>query len=105
MSKPCSQCGRCCLMLGAEITATQEDVARWVKEGRQDILRYADVYENLGADLWFSPKTGDEIGRCPFVRKHPNRNTYFCKIYDTRPQVCRDYEPFSGEHNDVCEDR
>ena len=105
MSKPCSQCGRCCLMLGAEITATQEDVARWVKEGRQDILRYADVYETLGADLWFSPKTGDEIGRCPFVRKHPNRNTYFCKIYDTRPQVCRDYEPFSGEYNDVCEDR
>jgi hypothetical protein len=34
MSKLCSQCGRCCLMLGAEITATQEDVARWVKEGR-----------------------------------------------------------------------
>jgi hypothetical protein len=25
--------------------------------------------------------------------------------YDTRPQVCRDYEPFSGEYNDVCEDR
>ena len=59
MSKPCSQCGRCCLMLGAEITATQEDVARWVKEGRQDILRYADIYENL-ARLRLRPTSGIE---------------------------------------------
>jgi len=31
------------------------------------------------------------------------QNRYLCSVYETRPQVCRDYVPWSGKENDICE--
>jgi len=56
----------------------------------------------MSGDLWISPTTGEERPRCPFVRKDSNRLTYRCTIYDTRPQVCRDYEPWAP--GTICEE-
>ena len=92
----CSRCGECCTRLGAELTATNDDLDRWIEEGRNDILQYAGIFEwddHHTADLWISPTTGEEVRRCPFVRKGRDRPTYKCLIHDTKPEVCRDYKP------------
>ena len=54
------------------------------------------------ADLWVDRENdGTERSRCPFVRKVRNQPRYLCTIYDTRPQVCRDYEPWAP--GSICE--
>ena len=94
---PCTNCGKCCTnpnFMGS-LSATAEDVRRWRRERRYDILRFED-----GGDLWIDEK-GEERLRCPFVRKVRNQPRYLCTIYETRPQVCRDYEPWAP--NSICE--
>ena len=49
---------------------------------RQDLLR---------GDLWFHPKTGEELDRCPFLRKVPKTEKYRCMIYELRPEICRQH--------------
>jgi Fe-S-cluster containining protein len=109
LAKPCSRCGKCCTSSSymGTLSATEEDVHRWIREKRWDILAWTWLfYDRDGipdcADLWVSPKTGIEAERCPFVRKERGRNTYKCTIYDTRPEVCRDYEPWAP--GTICED-
>jgi len=88
-------------------------------EGREDITRYIDyisvmycpecergfppdkeVCDNCGGelewkpisfDLWFDPDTGEELYRCPFLRKVRNKDRYRCRIHDTKPSRCRDF--------------
>ena len=86
--KSCTQCGKCCTnesFMGT-LSASYEDVERWEVEGRDDILAWESAY-----DLWISPRTGYEASRCPFVRKVRGQEKYKCMIYDTRPEVCRQY--------------
>jgi Fe-S-cluster containining protein len=93
---PCTNCGKCCTnrsFMGS-MSATIEDVERWGREGRDDILAYED-----GGDLWI--KDGEELYRCPFVRKVRGQNRYLYTIYETRPQVCRDYTPWAP--GTICE--
>lgn len=70
----CIQCGHCCLKLsGAYSTnAYEKDMVRWEKERRWDILDYV-----VGTDLWISPRTGQDVTRCPWLRKLPNKNQTF----------------------------
>lgn len=78
------------------LEATGEGVERWRREGRHDILRFAYVLgrpNDPWADLWIDAQTGEERLRCPFVRKIRGQSRYLCTIYETRPQVCRDYKP------------
>ena len=100
--KACTRCGKCCTnpSFQGNLSATEEDHDRWVAERRWDILKWCDPY-NL--DLWVR-EDGYEKERCPFVRKDPGKPTYRCTIYNTRPQVCRDYVAFSGDVNDICEE-
>jgi Fe-S-cluster containining protein len=86
--------------------ATGDDVKRWRRERRDDILRFASVLGPPGnpyADLWIDEfdEKGRERSRCPFVRKVRGQNRYLCTIYETRPQVCRDYEPWAP--GSICE--
>ena len=103
MSKDCTRCGKCCTNLDymTTLSATAEDVDRWTREHRWDILQWCNVFPSGAADLWLNQDTGEEVERCPFVRKDRNQPTYRCAIYHTRPQVCRDYVPWS-EHS-ICE--
>jgi Fe-S-cluster containining protein len=80
------------------LQATGEDVKRWRREDRDDILKWAAIVgdeEDPWAAPWISSQTEEEAGRCPFVRKDRNLPTYRCTIYETRPQVCHDYVPWS----------
>ena len=94
--RACTQCGRCCTnpSFMKTLPATGDDVKRWRKGGRADILEWCSVLgddANPYADLWISPRTGDEASRCPFVRKIRGQDRYTCTIYNTRPEVCRAY--------------
>jgi Fe-S-cluster containining protein len=105
--KGCTNCGKCCTSASymGSLIATGEDVKRWMREGRDDILEWVAVMgcmDDPWADLWINANTGVEVGRCPFVRKVRGTNRYLCRIYDTRPQVCRDYIPWAP--GSVCED-
>jgi hypothetical protein len=75
-----------------ECTADEEDLERWERDGRQDILDYV-----VFGDLWISPRTGEDLTRCPWRRKLPNKDKYIYRIHDSKPKHCRDY-PLSKKH-------
>ena len=100
--KACTQCGKCCTnsnFMGS-LSATAEDLERWRREERWDILAWCGIIDDW-ADLWVSPRTGDEAERCPFVRKQRGKDKYDCLIYETRPEVCREF-PYHVEQMKFC---
>ncbi|OIQ63228.1 flagellin N-methylase [mine drainage metagenome] len=104
----CTRCGKCCTNASYMLTlfATPNDILRWRREGRSDILRYAPVFQEIGsADLWIDPVSGNELSRCPFLKRSRGAGgKYLCSIHETRPDVCRGY-PYSMEQmrEDGCE--
>jgi Fe-S-cluster containining protein len=100
----CKQCGNCCLnLLDAFCTSVpEEDIELWEIEGREDILAWVvplDVSDGeiIGYDIWISPKTGEEVQRCPWLRRLPKKDKYICRIHDVKPRHCRAY-PKSRKH-------
>jgi len=97
----CRQCGNCCLNLNAFYScASEADVRRWEREGRVDILEWVDPIEfgdQCVYDIWIDPRTGDDVSRCPWLRKLPGRDKYVCRIHDVKPDLCRNY-PKSRKH-------
>ena len=93
----CTQCGNCCLNLydAFSTCATEEDIQLWKNEGREDILEWVSFIgthdQFVAADIWISPETGEEVARCPWLRKLPNKRKYVCRIYDVKPRHCREY--------------
>jgi Fe-S-cluster containining protein len=87
---------------GAFITcADEKDIEQWEKKGRSDILEWV-AYLPLGEnsfvyDIWIDPKTGDDVHKCPWLRKLPKKNMYVCRIHDVKPRHCREY-PKSQKH-------
>jgi uncharacterized protein len=99
MVQPCTQCGKCCLKYGGCLgCASDEEMERWESEAPQ-ILDWVQL-----SDMWISPNTGDDCSRCPWLRKRPNKTTYNCRIYNQRPEACREY-PVNAEQaiGDGCE--
>jgi hypothetical protein len=33
------------------------------------------------------------VDRCPWLRKYPKKEKYYCRIHDTKPSHCRGYYP------------
>jgi Fe-S-cluster containining protein len=94
----CAQCGHCCLDLSDayQSTVPDFDVLRWKCENRSDILEWVDSFSGLN-DIWISPKTGEPVDRCPWLRKLPKKNEYICRIHETKPEHCRNF-PKSKRH-------
>ena len=94
----CVQCGHCCMNLsGAYQTSIPDaDVKRWKREHRYDILEWVDTFGGLN-DIWISPKTGEAVSRCPWLRKLPKKDKYICRIHQTKPAHCRNF-PKSKRH-------
>lgn len=98
----CKQCGNCCLNLDAHSTSVgEDDIRQWEKAGRADILEWV-YYLPIGEDtfiydIWFSPRTGEEVDRCPWLRKLPKKDKYVCRIHNLKPRLCREY-PKSRRH-------
>lgn len=86
---PCRRCGACCLPGLALVH--DEDIERWKKEQRDDILHIVDHYQPMWAgDHLFNPD-GHQINGCPFLQLQDGLLT--CSIYETRPIVCRRFSP------------
>jgi Fe-S-cluster containining protein len=99
----CKQCGNCCLNLtdAYQCSVDQSDIDMWGENLRDDILEWVDT---IGCgdgervyDIWISPRTGDDVSRCPWLRKLPKKNKYICRIHEVKPRVCREY-PKTEEH-------
>jgi Fe-S-cluster containining protein len=99
----CKQCGNCCLTLGDAFATcvTDEDIHLWEERGRDDILGWVDPIPMGGGqyvyDIWINPATGEDVQRCPWLRKLPNKDKYICRIHEVKPQHCREY-PRSKKH-------
>lgn len=82
----CVGCGSCCEEFGGVLAAEEADLARWRREGRDDLL--ARVGE--GGALWVAPDTGEELDRCPFFERLGS-DAGRCAIHETKPDMCRAY--------------
>ena len=119
MDFECQRCGKCCLEFGSCLSVSAEEIKRWERDERWDILQYVDLFEVnvcpqcdkaapldqeycntchiklkrviLGGDLWFDPETGEELKQCPFLRKVKNQDKYECLIHDAKPERCRNF--------------
>jgi len=94
----CQQCGKCCKKYVGVLKSTVDDIERWKREGREDILKYVYIFEIdgyvLGGDLWFDPRTGRELSKCPFLKR--DKDKMVCLIHDTKPNICREF-PFADK--------
>jgi Fe-S-cluster containining protein len=97
--KDCNQCGKCCTRYGGgDLTATASEIDWW-EEYRPDIFEHV-----RDEKIWVSPVTGKQMLRCPWLRKLPNQQKYICRIYDDRPDDCKQYPVSIDEMvRDECE--
>jgi Fe-S-cluster containining protein len=90
----CRRCGRCC---DTDLNAwvTDADRARWVREGRYDILHLlANERAVWAGDRLVSTRTERPLGPCLFLTWEGPLAA--CAICETRPVVCRAYVPTSS---------
>jgi Fe-S-cluster containining protein len=100
----CLQCGGCCTHIsgGYQFSPTPRDMARWFKNGRDDIIDYCEQcgeFDNHleGWDAWIHPDGMDDMNRCPWKRKINGQNKYKCRINDVKPDHCRTWIPMSAK--------
>jgi len=98
----CQQCGQCCRSLDYHKELTTEDVVRWERLGRNDILKWVRRVDGQagrvsGYRIWTVPGTTQLAEVCPFLRKIPSQNRWACLIHDVKPGICRQY-PLSRKH-------
>ncbi len=102
--KDCNQCGKCCIKYGGgDLAATQEEIDLW------EIFN-PEIFEFVkNNEIWFDPKSGLRLDRCPFLQVSPKTdasspNKYTCNIYLDRPEDCRHYPSLIAEMTrDECE--
>ncbi len=97
--KACNQCGKCCINYSnGGLTASQQDLEGW-EIFKPEIARYV-----RNGKLWFSPQTGEQLTRCPWLVQLEDPAKYGCSIYEDRPEDCRHY-PVTVEDmlKDKCE--
>jgi len=93
--EPCHRCGKCCL---ADFIAyvRDEDILRWQREGRTDIMSVIENEHAMWAgDHLISADSGRYLHGCPFLMWEEDHSA--CSIYETRPAVCRNFVPASSE--------
>lgn len=90
----CRQCGKCC-KVDFFAFVKPEDLARWRDEGRFDILKMISTEKPFWAgDRLISASDGRPLRECPFLAWSGEK--YCCTIYETRPRICREFQPGSA---------
>jgi Fe-S-cluster containining protein len=85
----CTRCGKCCISLGRHIriersqSAVQHYIRNAVSGDRVPVTVHPDHR------LLYIGEEGDAAW-CPFLRKD-QAGPFVCTIYETRPQICRDF--------------
>jgi Fe-S-cluster containining protein len=94
----CRRCGNCCHVDVAAYVSL-DDIRRWEKEERYDIL--AHVHDNgvTWADDGFVNRFGSNLNTClmscVYLKWHGPHAS--CGIYETRTEVCRSFIPGSSD--------
>lgn len=84
--KECNQCGKCCINYSnGGLSASASEIDYW-EIHRPDIFSYV-----RDGNIWVSPDTGEQLERCPWLRKIPDQHKYTCDIYFDRPDDCKFY--------------
>jgi Fe-S-cluster containining protein len=100
----CIQCGQCCKDVGYPKEATDEDLARWKADGRQDILAWVGMERSRGGQsahrIWIEPGTNRPAESCPWLRRQAGTHRFECAIHDLKPDICRQY-PGSRKHAEM----
>ena len=91
----CVQCGHCCLDLSGayQTSVPASDIKRWKHEQRFDILEWVGSFEGMD-EIWISPKTGEYMNRCSWLRKLSKKSEYICRIHETKPEHCRNLKSY-----------
>ena len=90
----CKRCGKCCM--SAWVPATHEDLERWKREEKKEILSAMKDSKILWAgDIVVTSLEGIKLSNCQFLRREGNY--YSCGIYEDRPIICRKFQPGSSE--------
>ena len=84
--RSCACCGRCCEYFGGHLHASDHDMERWCREGREDLLSRVN---RLGW-IWVDPETKELLERCPFIARISEQQS-ICGIQETKPDICRAY--------------
>lgn len=82
----CACCGSCCEYFGGHLHASDHDMERWRREGREDLLCRVN---RLGW-IWVDPETKELLERCPFIARISEQQS-ICSIQETKPDICRAY--------------
>jgi Fe-S-cluster containining protein len=97
--KKCNQCGKCCKKYSdGGLSASAEEIASWE-------AFWPEIYCHVkDGQIWVNPDSGEQLVRCPWLRKLPDQEKYICDIYFERPGDCR-YYPVTIEQmiTDECE--
>ena len=100
----CLQCGRCCRLLDYHKELTHEDYLLWKSLGRTDIMERVGLIRKSGEIvayvIWIDPVTRQVSEKCPWLKKDSENNRYLCRIYEVRPEICRQY-PGTGKHGQM----
>lgn len=114
--RKCEQCGSCCMQLKDIINIEKEDITKWVKDCRADILQYcygwhedfsdymifaeddddekeiiSHFMDGINMEMWCDPKTGDGVYLCPFLTVDTKAKKFECQIQEMKPLICKDY--------------
>lgn len=95
----CNQCGKCCVKYSnGGLSVTKSEIELW-ELFKPEIFQYVS-----DGKIWIDPKNGQQIERCPWLRKEPNQEKYTCDIYYDRPDDCKFYPVTIDEmERDECE--
>lgn len=84
--KDCNSCGKCCIKYGGQdLSVSQSEIELW-DVFHPELLDYVKKGE-----IWFDPKTGQQVERCPFLKLDESNKGYLCEIYFARPDDCKFY--------------
>jgi len=94
----CQSCGACCLG-GDEgqgwADCTVEDILRMTRQVRAQLVPLQLGWSHTER-WWATPVVMTKLGgACTFLRGTPGKRVS-CRIYETRPGVCRNFKPGSA---------
>lgn len=90
----CLRCGSCC-HVDMIAYVTDDDIERWKRERRSDILARVRGEDIIWAGDRIVSSSGRPLQSCVYLGWDGHQ--FFCAIYETRPSVCRNYSPGSSE--------
>ncbi len=95
----CTNCGKCCLEGASQLQANEDDIVLWEEHAPQllDFVTIRGEPDMRTGNLWPGQNAQKPTRRCRWIKKFPGRDEYYCRIYEWRPTVCRNY-PTSLEH-------